>query len=480
MRPSIKHPTVVMPRPTKASLARQTKIRSSMLTSTTNTTLKSIQNEQIKSETDLRTVGLTKRTGIISKNHVVFKRRRSLNKLAVIVSGSSLDNSTSDGETLKQVIVASLTENVKKMDLIGSDNKENCSAKPTVALRQKTHNLLLDNYLAEQIHIEQIEPPYVNEAGNDGDDEPIDPSYAIDYISDIMNLLYTLEKKYPVRSSFLTNPSLGIITIANGSAIRSWKLTAKHRLIVVGWIIQLFYSRFHLSQDALHICVGLLDRFLQQCITGTNGDKNFVTQKNLQLIAVATFLLAAKVEETHHPPVDELVYVTDHAYTSDQVKRMEKKILHELHFELNRPTSLQFLRRFSFISSCSDEQHAIGKFLIDMALLDVSCIDLSPSLIAASATYIARYILNPDQPSPFEYCWPHELQQRSPYKTLQSLSDGIRIVAQCIDNYLSGTSSKEYEILVKRYDHEQLSKASVYCAQQRTLIHQLAHESFEK
>ena len=87
----------------------------------------------------------------------------------------------------------------------------------------------------------------------DGDDEPIDPSYAIDYISDIMNLLYTLEKKYPVRSSFLTNPSLGITTIANGSAIRSWKLTAKHRLIVVGWIIQLFYSRFHLSQDALHM-----------------------------------------------------------------------------------------------------------------------------------------------------------------------------------------------------------------------------------
>ncbi|UJR15913.1 hypothetical protein I4U23_002834 [Adineta vaga] len=484
MRPSIKHPTVLMPRPTKASLARQSKIRSSMLVSTTNTTLKSIQNEQIKSENDLRTVGLTKRTGIISKNNVVFKRRRSLNKLAVIISSSSLDNSTTDGETLKQVIVASLTENVKKMDLIGSDNKENCSAKSMLPLpiRQKTVNLVLDNYLAEPINIEQIEPPYTNEISkpDNDDDDPIDPSYAMDYIIDIMNLLYTLEKKHPLCSSFLTNPSLTITTIANGSAIRSWKLTAKHRLIVVGWIIQLFYSRFHLSQDALHICIGLLDRFLHHCVTATNGDKGFVTQKNLQLIAVATFLIAAKVEETHHPPVDELVYVTDHAYTSDQVKRMEKKILHELHFELNRPTSLQFLRRFSFISSCSDEQHAIGKFLIDMALLDVSCIDLSPSLVAASATYIARYILNPNQPSTFEHCWPYDLQLRSPYKTLQSLSNGIRILAQCIDNYLSGNSSKEYEILVKRYEHEQLSKASLYCTQQRTLIHQLANESLEK
>ncbi|CAF0861275.1 unnamed protein product [Adineta steineri] len=493
MRPSIKQPAILMPRPTKASLARQSKIRNTMIisstttTTTTMTTLKSIQNEQIKSENDLRTVGLTKRTGIISKNNILFKRRRSLNKLAVIVSSSSVDNSTSDGETLKQVIVASLTENVKRIDLVGSDNKENCSAKhttTTATTRKKILPLLLDNYLAEQINIEEIEPPYTNEnsslkTNDNDDDEAIDPSYAMDYIADIMNLLYTLEKKHPIQSTFLTNPTLPITTLANGSAIRSWKLTVKHRLIVVGWVIQLFYSRFHLSQDAMHICIGLLDRFLQQCLMSTNGDKGFVTQKNLQLIAVATFLIATKVEETHHPPVDELVYVTDHAYTSEQVKRMEKKILHELHFELNRPTSLQFLRRFSFISSCNDEQHAIGKFLIDMSLLDVFCLDLSPSLIAASATYIARYIINQNQPSTFEYCWPNDLQIRSPYKTIQSLSHGIRILAQCIDNYLSGNSSKEYEILIKRYEHEQLSKASTYCRQQRTLIHQLANDLLE-
>ncbi len=92
-----------MPRPTKASLARQTKIRTSILITSTNT-LKSISNDQVKSETDLRTIGLTKRMGIISKNNILFKRRRSLNKLAIIVSSSSLDNSTADGETLKQVV----------------------------------------------------------------------------------------------------------------------------------------------------------------------------------------------------------------------------------------------------------------------------------------------------------------------------------------------------------------------------------------
>jgi hypothetical protein len=106
MRPLAKQSAVLMPRPTKASLARQSKIRNSILVSSTtiNNTLKSIQNEQIKSENDLTTIGLNKRGSTIAKNNIVFKRRRSLNKLAVIVSSSSLDHSTSDGETLKQVV----------------------------------------------------------------------------------------------------------------------------------------------------------------------------------------------------------------------------------------------------------------------------------------------------------------------------------------------------------------------------------------
>ena len=99
--------------------------------------------------------------------------------------------------------------------------------------------------------IEQIEPPYQTEISSlDDEYRSIDPSYAMDYITDIMNLLYTLEKKYPIQSSFLINSSSLIIDL---STRHTWKLTSKHRTIVIGWIIQLFYGRFHLSQDALHM-----------------------------------------------------------------------------------------------------------------------------------------------------------------------------------------------------------------------------------
>lgn len=116
-----------------------------------------------------------------------------------------------------------------------------------------------------------------------------------------------------------------------------------------------------------------------------------------------------------------------------------------------------------------------------MSLLDVSCIDLSPSLVAASATYISRYILLEKTHSnlTFEQCWPEDLQSRSPYKTFPSLANGVESLAKCIENYLAGNSSKEYEVLFKRYEHEQLLKASLYCQQQRTCIQKLANEVLE-
>ena len=140
------------------------------------------------------------------------------------------------------------------------NNKENCSSKRSIPISRKPQpKPAVDQFINEEIHVEQVEPidPTTQflpiDDQEDSLDEPIDPTYAMDYIAEIMNLLYTLEKKYPIQSSFLTSPSLSMTTIANGSAIRPWKLTGKHRTIVVGWLVQLFYTRFHLSQDSLHM-----------------------------------------------------------------------------------------------------------------------------------------------------------------------------------------------------------------------------------
>ena len=43
----------------------------------------------------------------------------------------------------------------------------------------------------------------------------------------------------------------------------------------------------------------------------------------------------------------DFVYITDDAYTAAELKAMEIKILRVIDFDLSRPVSLHFLRRFS-------------------------------------------------------------------------------------------------------------------------------------
>ncbi|CAF4622083.1 unnamed protein product, partial [Didymodactylos carnosus] len=182
-----------------------------------------------------------------------------------------------------------------------------------------------------------IEPSFARD--NDFDIDELDEDeyrvngeiYVMNYVRDIMNLLYALESYYPIDNSYLQ--------VTSTIAAKAWKVTLKHRTTLVEWLIQLFYCRFHLAQDSLHVCIQLLDRFLQHCSSLPAAQKsNVLTQKNLQLIGIATLLLATKIEETHHPSVEDLVFLTNNAYKADQLKRMEKKILQDLQFELNRPT----------------------------------------------------------------------------------------------------------------------------------------------
>jgi hypothetical protein len=57
-------------------------------------------------------------------------------------------------------------------------------------------------------------------------------------------------------------------------------------------------------------------------------------------------LIASKYEEIWAPEVRDFVFISDRAYTRDQILNMEKIMLNVLSFNLTVPTPFNFLNRF--------------------------------------------------------------------------------------------------------------------------------------
>ncbi len=70
-------------------------------------------------------------------------------------------------------------------------------------------------------------------------------------------------------------------------------------------------------------------------------------------VGVTAMLIASKYEEIWAPEVRDFVFISDKAYTRDQILNMEKLMLNTLHFNLTLPTAYSFLGRFLKVRRCA-------------------------------------------------------------------------------------------------------------------------------
>ncbi|CAF3337163.1 unnamed protein product [Rotaria sp. Silwood1] len=77
------------------------------------------------------------------------------------------------------------------------------------------------------------------------------------------------------------------------------------------------------------------------------------------------------------PGMNDFVYVSDNAYSKDDMKEMERRIISTLSFDLG-PT---------------DIEHTLGKYLLDLTFIDHSFSHILPSYISACASFFSRYLL---------------------------------------------------------------------------------------
>ncbi|KAK4594969.1 hypothetical protein RGQ29_018630 [Quercus rubra] len=161
-------------------------------------------------------------------------------------------------------------------------------------------------------------------------------------------------------------------------------ITAHMRGILINWLIEVHF-KFDLMQETLYLMVTLLDRYLSQAS---------VKKNEMQLVGLTALLLASKYEDFWHPRVKDLISISAESYTRDQMLAMERLILKQLKFRLNVATPYVFMLRFLKAAQSDSKLEHLAFYLIELCLVEHEYLKFKPSLLCASALYVARCTLH--------------------------------------------------------------------------------------
>ena len=165
------------------------------------------------------------------------------------------------------------------------------------------------------------------------------------------------------------------------------QITARMRHILIDWLVQV-HSRFSLLQETLFLTVAILDRYLQLSLSTSKED--------LQLVGVTAMFIATKYEEIYSSEIGDYVYITDKAYTKQQIRRMEISILRKLNYYVSFPLPLHFLRRNSKAGQVDGLQHTLAKYLMELCIADYNLCHYKASEIAAAALCLTIKLVGDD------------------------------------------------------------------------------------
>lgn len=132
-------------------------------------------------------------------------------------------------------------------------------------------------------------------------------------------------------------------TLSNQAYMRKQQdITESMRAILVDWLIDV-HLKFKLLPETLFLTVNLIDRYLSI---------KTMARGKLQLLGVSALLIATKYEEIYPPTIKDMVYITDNAYSKDEILAMESTVLVSLDFNIQQTSQFRFLERYAKVNKC--------------------------------------------------------------------------------------------------------------------------------
>ena len=173
------------------------------------------------------------------------------------------------------------------------------------------------------------------------------------------------------------------MTELNPKPVHTYMKTQKEineqmRSILVDWIIDV-HHKFGFTDETLFMTILIIDRYC----TIEN-----ITRIKYQCLGITALMIACKHEEINVPKVEDFIYITDNAYTKEEVFQMENDVLDKLNFCLLYPSPIKFYEYLSLHFNFSKKYHMLGKYLMESFLLDLKYIKYKSSVISCACAYI--------------------------------------------------------------------------------------------
>ena len=202
-------------------------------------------------------------------------------------------------------------------------------------------------------------------------------------------------------------------------------INSKMRAILIDWLIDV-NLKFNFKPETLYITIQIIDSYLSL---------KKIKRCNFQLLGVTALLIACKQNEIIFHKLKEYVYITDNAYTENDIKNMEFNILKTLNFNILNPSSLSFFEIYSNKSGFSQDKKKfnLGQFLMESFYLDENCLKYSASTIATTVQYIVMKYFKMDN---YKECYNQKLFniktiEEFENKYAKSSNYAIHIIKEC-------------------------------------------------
>ncbi|XP_004289008.1 PREDICTED: cyclin-A1-1-like [Fragaria vesca subsp. vesca] len=228
------------------------------------------------------------------------------------------------------------------------------------------------------------------------------------------------------------------------------KINPSMRALLIDWLVEVAEG-YSFVPETLYLAVNYIDRYLSG---------NPIDGERLMLLGIVCLMLASKYEDMWTPSVETFCDLADNIYLEEEVLEMESSVLSYLKYEMTAVTTKSFLSRFVRAARGANHElpslhlECLAKYLAELSLLDYSMLCYAPSLIAASAIFLANYIMLPSKKP-----WNATLKHYTLYHP-SDLPDCVKDLHRlCYDNPSSGLPA----IREKYSEHEYKCVAEKHC-----------------